>query len=310
MKVSVLIMTYNHASFIRQAIDSVLMQRCNFDWEILISEDCSTDGTRAIVAQYEREHPGRIRLLLSSQNLHNNQIVVRGIEASKGKYIALLDGDDFWISPEKLQRQAAFLDTHPDCAICFHNAKTVTEGKEEESRNWTPVNHPEITSFKQLWFGNFIATSSTMFRRGLIEYLPRWYDDFFPITDWPLHILNAEHGDIGYLNETMSVYRLHDGGCYSRLSAREQQRETLRFYHRMNKNLNYKYNSLAKLAISKYFIEWAEEYLKRGEIDAAKACYNAGLTGRPINEFTSFRQLLRIGRQLYLPRRTRYVGFA
>jgi glycosyltransferase involved in cell wall biosynthesis len=303
MKVSVLVMTYNHAQFIRYAIDSVLMQCCDFDYEVVISEDFSTDGTRAIVQQYQREYPDKVRLLLSAHNVRSNAVVVRGIQASQGQCIALLDGDDYWIAPDKLQQQVMFLDSHPDCAICFHNAKVINGGPERRNRNWTAANHPEITSLKDLWLGNFIATSSTMFRRGLISEFPAWYDNYFPITDWPLHILNAEHGDIGYINEVMSVYRYHKAGYYSQLSPREKQAQTLKLLHQMNKDFKYKYNRLAKTAISKYFIEWAEEYLRRGEIRTAKACYKTSLTGRPVNEYASFKHLLRLGRQLYIPGR-------
>src|SRR5688572_23850951 len=123
MKVSVLVMTYNHARFIRQALDSVLMQRTGFDFEVLISEDCSTDGTREIVVEYARRHPHTITLLLSEANLRSNAVVTRGIDAARGEYIALLDGDDYWTSPDKLRKQAAFLDSHSECALCFHNAR-------------------------------------------------------------------------------------------------------------------------------------------------------------------------------------------
>src|SRR5262245_61904643 len=157
MKVSVLVMTYNHARFIRQAVDSVLMQRAGFEFEILISEDCSTDGTREIVLDYARRHPDTIRLLLSDTNLRSNAIVVRGIEAARGEYVALLDGDDFWTSPDKLQRQVRFLDTHPDCSLCFHNAR-VHRDDADGGWNWTPGNHPRIATLEDLWMGNFIAT--------------------------------------------------------------------------------------------------------------------------------------------------------
>ena len=125
IKVSVLVMTYNHIDFIAQALDSVLEQQVCFDYEILISEDCSIDGTREVVLAYQRRFPQKIRLLLSGQNMRSNEIVVRGINAAKGQYIALLDGDDYWISPNKLQSQVDFLDSNPECSMCFHNAKVL-----------------------------------------------------------------------------------------------------------------------------------------------------------------------------------------
>jgi glycosyltransferase involved in cell wall biosynthesis len=301
MKVSVLAMTYNHANFIAQALESALMQRVNFAYEILISEDCSTDGTREIVVEFQKRHPDKIRLLLSEQNLHSNAIVVRGIHEAQGQYIALLDGDDYWTSADKLQKQVDFLDTHPECALCFHNATVIHEDGSQPPRNWTPADQKESSTLEDMWLGNYIATCSTMFRRGMFGQVPDWYQALFPITDWPLHILNAEHGTIGYLNEVMGVYRYHGGGLYSPLSEARKLEETLKFYKVMNYNLNYKYDRLIHIAISKYFFEWAEEYVSRGDLARAKVCFKTCLTGRPVNKFVSLKQLLLIGLRLYKP---------
>jgi glycosyltransferase involved in cell wall biosynthesis len=294
MKVSVLVMTYNHEKFISQALESAEMQETNFEYEILISEDCSTDRTREIVLGFRNAHPEKVRLLLSKQNIRSNEIVVRGIQAARGEYIALLDGDDYWTSPHKLQKQVNFLDSHPECAISFHNARIFHEAEDREGRNWTPPNHKEISTLEDIWMGNFIATCSTMFRRGLIGEIPEWYNDFFPITDWPLHILNAEHGKIGYIDEVMGVYRYHPGGLYSPFSETKKQQETLKFYRTMNKNLNYRYNKIVKIAISKYFFEWAEEYRERGDFDKMKDCLKTCLSGDPFNPSIPKRKLIKM----------------
>lgn len=301
MKVSILIMTYNHAPFIAQALDSALMQHTTFPYEIIVSEDSSTDDTRNIVQTYHRRFPEKIRLILSERNIASNAVVVRGIEAARGQYVALLDGDDYWISPEKLQKQVDFLDSHSGCAICFHNATVIHEDGTEEPHLWTPADHPEFTTLEDLWMGNYIATCSTMFRKGLFDRFPDWYDTFFPITDWPLHILNAEHGEIGYLNVVMGVYRYHRGGCYSRLTESQKLEETLKFYHRMNACLEFKYNEWVRTAISKYFIEWAEEYLRRKDVNAAKYCFKRYLPERPISRYISPKRMFRLALQLYLP---------
>jgi glycosyltransferase involved in cell wall biosynthesis len=292
MKASVLVMTYNHEKFIRQALESVAIQETSFEYEILISEDCSTDRTREIVSEFQKEHSDRVRLLLSEKNIHSNEIVVRGIRAARGAYIALLDGDDYWTSPHKLQRQVDFLDSHPECSLCFHNARIFHEADGLEGHNWTPAGQKEISTLEDLWMGNFIATCSTMFRKGLIGEIPEWYNDFFPITDWPLHILNAEHGRIGYIDEVMGVYRYHPGGLYSPFSESKKQQETLKFYRKMNRNLNYRYDKIINIAISRYFFEWAEEYESRGDWERMKSCLKACLSGRPLNEFIPKRKLI------------------
>jgi glycosyltransferase involved in cell wall biosynthesis len=294
MKASVLVMTYNHEKFIRQALESVAMQETSFEYEILISEDCSTDRTREIVSEFQKEHSDRVRLLLSEKNIHSNEIVVRGIRAARGAYIALLDGDDYWTSPHKLQRQVDFLDSHPECSLCFHNARIFHEADGLEGHNWTPAGQKEISTLEDLWMGNFIATCSTMFRKGLIGEIPEWYNDFFPITDWPLHILNAEHGRIGYIDEVMGVYRYHPGGLYSPFSESKKQQETLKFYRKMNRNLNYRYDKIINIAISRYFFEWAEEYKNRGDLQKMKSCLKACLSGQPLNAFIPKKELLRM----------------
>jgi glycosyltransferase involved in cell wall biosynthesis len=294
MKVSVLVMTYNHEKFISQALESIAMQETNFNYEILISEDCSTDRTREIVLDFQKAHPERVRLLLSKQNLHSNEIVVRGIQAARGQYIALLDGDDYWTSPHKLQKQVDFLDSHPECSISFHNARIFHEAEGRYGRNWTPPDQTEISTLEDIWMGNFIATCSTMFRRGLIGEIPSWYNDFFPITDWPLHILNAEHGKIGYIDDVMGVYRYHPGGLYSPFSETKKQQETLKFLQTMNKNLNYRYSKIVKVAIARYFFEWAEEYENRGDTEKMKACLKTCLLGNPFNPFIPKKKLAKM----------------
>ena len=127
--VTVGIQTYNHAGFIAQAIESVLDQQVDFDYDILIGEDCSTDGTREIVLTYRDRWPDRIKLLLSDQNAGNDgrTLLRRMLETASGDYLALFDGDDYWTSPLKLARQVSFLDHHPECALCFHQTTVVYE---------------------------------------------------------------------------------------------------------------------------------------------------------------------------------------
>ena len=300
-KVTVLVMTYNHAHFIGQALDGALGQRTTFGVEILVSEDCSTDGTREKVVEYQRQHPDRIRLLLSGSNLHSNAVVARGIRAARGEYLALLDGDDYWISPDKLQKQADFLDRHPRCSSCFHNARVEQEGGTGAPWNWTPAGQPPISTFGDIWRGNFIATCSVMYRRAALGEIPAWYDPLFPITDWPLHILSAQHGDIGYLDEVLGVYRYHPGGLYSQFDEWEKLDRTRNFYLTMNANLGYRHDALIRGCLSNYFLEWAEEYARRGERSRAWRCFQRYLGGRPFNEHVTARRVLALVARLLLP---------
>jgi hypothetical protein len=156
--------------------------------------------------------------------------------------------------------------------------------------------------------GNFIATCSAMFRNGVLNDVPPWYDALFPITDWPLHILHAERGSIGYIREVMGVYRFHSGGYYSPFSEREKLEKTLSFYEGMNANLGYRYDKLVKTAVSKYFFEWAAEFASRGNAVDAKVCFQRYLAARPINAHVRPLQFAKLCARLYAPWLLRLVG--
>jgi glycosyltransferase involved in cell wall biosynthesis len=127
VKVSVAIITYNHEKFIAEALESVLMQVTDFRYEIVIGDDCSSDRTHEIIGDFQKNHPGKIRLLISETNIGVKKNLAQTIMACKGEYIALLDGDDYWTAPQKLRHQVGFLDSRPGCSFCFHSVKRIYE---------------------------------------------------------------------------------------------------------------------------------------------------------------------------------------
>ena len=239
VELSVLVMTYNHIRFIGQALDSALAQRTDFPYEILVSEDCSTDGTREAVIERAAREPDRIRLLLSTVNLRSNAVVSRGIAAARGTYVAFLDGDDYWTDPRKLQKQVDFLRAHPECPMCFHNARVEYEDGRRPPHPGRPKTSRAFPVSRTSGWAISCPMCSTVFRRAAIADVPEWYESLFPITDWPLHIIAARQGPLGYLAEVMGVYRQHAGGLYSAHSEEEKQRKTLEFHRAMNANLGY-----------------------------------------------------------------------
>ena len=120
IKVSVIVTTYNHERYIDRAIESVLEQATDFDYELVVGEDCSTDRTRDIVAEWQRKRPDRIRLVLQEKNVggHGNFSAV--YRAAAGDYVSWLEGDDYFTDPRRLQKMADFLDAHAECALCYH----------------------------------------------------------------------------------------------------------------------------------------------------------------------------------------------
>ena len=249
MKVTVLVTTYNHEKYIAQALDSVLMQETDFDFEIVVLEDCSTDATRDILSAYKRDHADKIRLWLAERNRRSNKTFAKEFRAAPSPYIAILDGDDYWTSPEKLQKQVEFLESHPECALCFHNALRVYE---DESRAQLPYNsedQKEISVLEDIWEHNFIAGCTPLVRKDVLGSFPEWYYNLL-WGDWPLYILCAQHGKIGYIDEIFGVYRVHRAGLWSRLDAVQKLERLITFYETMNANLDFQFDHIVEPLVS------------------------------------------------------------
>jgi len=215
LKVSIFMTTYNHASFIGQAIEGVMMQETDFSIKLFIGEDCSTDGTREICQHYKSRYPEKIELILREKNLGANANSPEIYEKcfSYGSYTAMCEGDDYWTDKTKLQKQIDFLEANPDFAICFHPVKAVYEDGVKDSY-LSNLDQKEITTFEDLALGNYIHTPSCVFRNGLFGKFPDWVYQS-PVGDWVLHLLNAQYGKIKFLKDTMAIYRIHDGGAWS-----------------------------------------------------------------------------------------------
>lgn len=217
--VSILCITYNHKNYIRQCLDGFVMQKTNFDFIAYVSDDCSTDGTTEIVKEYEYKYPNIIKGIYHSKNTNIIGNYFDVVNACKSKYVAVCEGDDYWIDEYKLQKQVDFLESNPDYAICFHPVKVVYEGFDFEKTDEIYPTQKMIksgTTFELLLKANFIQTNSVMYRwefndKKIEEYFPK---DIMPL-DWYLHLLHAKEGKIKMLTDVMSVYRRNPSGCWS-----------------------------------------------------------------------------------------------
>jgi glycosyltransferase involved in cell wall biosynthesis len=263
--VSVCIVTYNHGRFIAQALDSVLMQKVNFDYEIVVGEDDSSDGTREIVLRYRDAHPDTIRVFLHDHpkdvsRINGRKNFVHTIMNARGKYVALLEGDDFWISPEKLQKQVDFLEAHPECTICFHNIFVRHEGGEEPERLKYSNGFPSFFFTLREMLSHLLIppTCSVMFRNRLFHRFPDWFEGMPGGGDWPLHVLNAQHGKIGYLDEVLGCYRIHPGGIWSPLPWSDKHKTVIDAARMLNEHLGYRYDREIRKIIGSRHILIAE----------------------------------------------------
>jgi glycosyltransferase involved in cell wall biosynthesis len=269
MKASVAIFAYNHAGFIGHAIESVLAQETEFDFEIVIGEDCSTDETRNVVREYHKRHPNRIRLLLNKRNLGAIANFRRTIEGCRGQYVATLDGDDYWTYPGKLQRQVGFLDAHPDYAVCFHNALMVWEDGTREPVIHRPPGQKATYTVEELLTHNFITTASAVVRRACQPALPEWWASV-PVFDWPFFVLHALGGRVGYINECWSAYRQHGQGVYSAMSLERQMAQNIDVIRIFRGVLGPDYEALLTRALSSRYLTLALHCRAKGNAKEAE----------------------------------------
>jgi glycosyltransferase involved in cell wall biosynthesis len=254
---SVLLVTYNHEKFIAQALDSILMQQADFAFEIVAVDDCSTDNTLAILRQYESQHP-QLRVLPTENKLLGiSRNYQRGFAACRGEFVAVLEGDDYWISPRKLQMAAGFLKRNPACSFCFH--RIIRHDSHPETAiicppNWTVE---QILTVDELASGNFIGGFSTcVYRREIIANQPPelWELD---IREWFFNVVVAQHGPIGYIPQVLSVYRAHEGGIWSMRSPAEHLAELSRLISCYDDFLNFRFAKEFEEAKSKYALTFS-----------------------------------------------------
>jgi UDP-glucuronate 4-epimerase len=278
-KVSACIIAYNHKKYIAEAIEGALMQELDCEYEIVISEDCSTDNTREIVKKYAEKYPDKIKLYLNEKNLGLIGNWEASLKRSTGEYIAILEGDDFWTDPKKIKKQINFLDNNPDYSLCSHNADVINESR-EKIRDYCDSKHPENINLEYLLTrGSGGPTCSLVIRNSCIQNLPDWFFQMHS-CDWTIQIMAARHGKMKYFNEIMSTYRKHNQGANfsSKQNAIKKglsdfalpAKYTLEMVKNLNKYFNYKYNKQLQQQ-SVYWYNWyVIEYLDIGEIKKAK----------------------------------------
>jgi glycosyltransferase involved in cell wall biosynthesis len=271
VKVSVIILTYNHEPFIAQALDGALMQQTDFEYEILIGEDCSGDNTRTIIVDYEKRYPDRFRLFLNERNLGAYKNCTQILEACRGEYIAVLEGDDYWTSPHKLQMQVGLLDKHPELVMCFHNVKIVYEDESNVPHTYCSPNQKAVSNIEDLLGHNFIPTCSKMFRNGVVKNLPEWVS-LLPMGDWPSNIFLAQHGQVGYISEVMGTYRIHAGGMWygMRQDLKNWYKAEIDFYEMLYRHFYPKYSEIIAAQLKNRCFRLSEEYLDINDLPKAR----------------------------------------
>ena len=230
VRVSVIILTYNHKNFIAQAIEGALQQQTNFPYEIIIGEDESQDGTREICVEYAEKHPDLIRLFLRSRKdviyVDNRATgrfnLIQSLKAARGKYIAMCEGDDYWTDPHKLQKQVDFLEANPDYVLCHHDAKVIDAQGNLIGDSKLADQHKRDFTAVEVVKDPYFVTGSVCFRNLLPEMPPEFRH--VKNGDTFLFSILGLHGGAKYLGDEIEPgrFRCHAGGVWSSLARSER----------------------------------------------------------------------------------------
>ena len=207
--VSVRIITYNHSNFIDECLTSILNQKTNFDFEIVIGDDVSPDNTRDILEAYQKKYPEQIKLVFNDVNLGSNKNIFNTNNNCSGKYVAWCDGDDYWTSENKLQEQVDLLESRPEISLCFHNVSNVDSDSKPQGDFVNGLTSSKTIKGSILFKIWYVANSSVFFRN---HHVNEKSPDFVwngTHGDLIYYLLLEEIGTIYYMNKNMSTYRIH-----------------------------------------------------------------------------------------------------
>lgn len=265
--VSICCQTYNHKNYISEALESFLMQKTNFSFEILLRDDASTDGTAEICKNYASKYPDLINLLAYEENQFSKGVkpFADNVKRARSKYIAICEGDDYWTDPYKLQKQVDFLEKNTEYSMCFHNCY-FQKGREIEI-----VSRPfrdDITLVDLAKREIYIPTLTVLYRNILNPIVPNHFVKLYTGSYfWFIRL--AEKGKLKYLDEAMAVYRIHDGGVWSGKSIDQKGEMALKnkaamvIYFKKNKKLYRLFKmSYVKAAILYSFYSIAQHKVK------------------------------------------------
>lgn len=293
--ISVLVLTYNHESYIKAALDSILAQQVDARLEIIVADDGSTDRTAAVVRDFQQAHPGKIVFLDSPNNLGHTHNYARAWAQAKGDYIAHCDGDDYWTDPLKLAKQMEFLEKHPEFSSCANKINAICDGQIVAQS--IPKIDQQVFTTEDLLDACYPHNSSLFFRNRLFKKLP---DFFFDLTghDWCISILNSLHGPLKILPESMSVWRIRSNGLWGGRQDDFHLEHTRLFLQHMTdflpKHLN---KTLLKYSLRNYF-QLMEYNLRVNNLEKARVYFKHLITWDSLR-FLPLRPFFSVSTRIY-----------
>ena len=210
MKVSICVLAFNHEEYLDDCLRGILEQVCDFEYQIVVGEDCSTDKTLQICNRYKYLYPKKIIIINNISNIGLLKNTVNTLKNCTGEYIALCDGDDYWIDRDKLQKQIDFLDENKNFSMHFHKAKILSSKPISYLSKFENIKSHNI-HIRDIILHHYIPTSSLVFRANLLNETIYQAIEKSHVNDRPLEIMLSDSGPARYSDEIMSVYRINSG---------------------------------------------------------------------------------------------------
>ncbi|MFC1671423.1 glycosyltransferase, partial [Spirochaetota bacterium] len=279
--VSIITITYNHEQYIRDTLENILNQKTDFEFELIIANDCSADKTHEVISEIiDKDLKGiKIKYFNNKINIGMMQNFLLALKQSKGKYITICEGDDYWIDPYKLQKQVDFLEANKEYSICFHPVENFYQDE-----NSPPYIFPDKNRWKQTYpieeliNDNLMNTCSVLYRWQFYDKpLPDWFSNHYT-GDYQLHLLHAYYGKIGIIPEVMARYRIHSHGIWS--STKEHNiigrvKDRISLLQDYNIYTDKLYNESINISINKYRLTLIHNYLNKKQKNKAHDIYLA-----------------------------------
>ena len=222
--VTVCLITYNQRLYVEHAINSILSQKVNFEWELIIADDFSTDGTQLIIQEYKKKYFDKIKILHREKNIGAAKNWIELINTASAKYIAYLEGDDYWLDDNKLQKQVDFLEERNDCSMCFTNNVNIDSNDNLIKDRVVPNEFAKDLNHEDILANNyFIGSGSALYRRIAIPNpLPLIFEKIVN-GDYYIYAIITKSGLAGYLDINSLAYRLHNNGIWTKNSEANKQ---------------------------------------------------------------------------------------
>lgn len=267
MKVDIILITYNQSKYIRQCLDSLIMQMLNCEIEVIVADDCSTDNTLSLIKDYSLNCSIKFTYLNSSRNIGFVKNYQRAFAACMGDYVAILEGDDYWIDPKRLQKHVNFLENHSKVVLTMNRYISFNEPMGNyKCPDWVLSEDYQYITGSDMALENRLGNlSACVLKKNALDKLKPDIFDML-IADWMIGMALCQHGLIAILKEATSVYRIHNMGQWSKMNMAEQLEKMNLHINEYNKYLEYKYDTEFELHKNRLNVNTSQPTAKKVSI--------------------------------------------